>query len=131
MILHNCFIKEELILQLLSFFKTENTNLWYKIQIVFLSLHLNGQVLSTITPSTNQRCLYFWAFCRNYNIHDQANTIELKNGVTNIFAQNEAILEAQQEAINQNPNREFYNLNIDAGAMWARRITDKMIAKEQ
>ncbi|MFK7981172.1 MAG: Rieske 2Fe-2S domain-containing protein [Saprospiraceae bacterium] len=92
---------------------------------------VNGQVLNTITPSTNQTCLYFWAFCRNYNIHDQANTIELKNGVTNIFAQDEAILEAQQEAINQNPNREFYNLNIDAGAMWARRITDKMIAKEQ
>ncbi|MFK7946933.1 MAG: Rieske 2Fe-2S domain-containing protein [Saprospiraceae bacterium] len=92
---------------------------------------VNGYVLNTITPSTNQTCLYFWTFCRNYNIHDQSNTIELKNGVTNIFAQDEIILEAQQKAINQNPNREFYNLNIDAGAMWARRITDKMVAKEQ
>lgn len=92
---------------------------------------VNGYVLNTMTPSTNQTCLYFWAFCRNYNIHDQANTVELRNGVASIFAQDEAILEAQQEAINQNPNREFYNLNIDAGAMWARRITDKMVAKEQ
>lgn len=92
---------------------------------------VNGYVLNTITPSTNQTCLYFWAFCRNYNIHDQANTIELREGVTKIFAQDEDILEAQQEAINQNPNREFYNLNIDAGAMWARRITDNMVAKEQ
>jgi len=91
---------------------------------------VNGYVLNTISPSTDQTCLYFWAFCRNYNIHDQANTIELRNGVANIFLQDEAILEAQQEAINQNPDREFYNLNIDAGAMWARRITDKMVAKE-
>ena len=92
---------------------------------------VNGYVLNTITPSTNQTCLYFWAFCRNYNLHDQANTIELREGVVKIFAQDEDILEAQQEAINQNPNREFYNLHIDAGAMWARRITDKMVAKEQ
>ncbi|MFK8163936.1 MAG: Rieske 2Fe-2S domain-containing protein [Lewinella sp.] len=92
---------------------------------------VNGYVLNTMTPSTDQTCLYFWAFCRNYNIHDQSNTVELRNGVEHIFSQDEAILEAQQEAINQNPNREFYNLNIDAGAMWARRITDKMVAAER
>lgn len=92
---------------------------------------VNGYVLNTITPSTNQTCLYFWAFSRNYNLKDQSNTTELKNGVARIFAQDEDILEAQQKAINENPNREFYNLNIDAGAMWARRITDKMVEKEQ
>lgn len=92
---------------------------------------VNGYVLNTITPSTEQTCLYFWAFVRNYNLKDQANTIELREGVARIFQQDEDILEAQQQAINNNPNREFYNLNIDAGAMWARRITDKLVAKEQ
>jgi vanillate O-demethylase monooxygenase subunit len=24
----------------------------------------------------------------------------------------------------------FYNLNIDAGAMWARRVIDRMVARE-
>jgi vanillate O-demethylase monooxygenase subunit len=91
---------------------------------------VNGYVLNTITPSTNQTCLYFWAFSRNYNLKDQSNTTELKNGVARIFAQDEEILEAQQKAINANPNREFYNLNIDAGAMWARRITDRIVAEE-
>lgn len=91
---------------------------------------VNGYVLNTMTPSTNQTCYYFWAFVRNYNLKDQSNTTELVNGVTGIFAQDEEILEAQQQAINRNPNREFYNLNIDAGAMWARRLTDKMVAKE-
>ncbi|MFX0557840.1 Rieske 2Fe-2S domain-containing protein [Maribacter sp. CXY002] len=92
---------------------------------------VNGYVLNTMTPSTDQTCYYFWAFARNYNLKDQSNTTELVNGVTGIFAQDEEILEAQQQAINDNPNREFYNLNIDAGAMWARRITDKMVQKEQ
>lgn len=91
---------------------------------------VNGYVLNTITPSTNQTCLYFWAFSRNYNLKDQSNTIELREGVSVIFRQDEEILEAQQKAINANPSREFYNLNIDAGAMWARRITDKMVEKE-
>ncbi len=92
---------------------------------------VNGYVLNTITPSTSQTCLYFWSFCRNYNLYDQSNTTELREGVAHIFSQDEDILEAQQEAINKNPSREFYNLNIDAGAMWARRLTDKMVEKEQ
>lgn len=92
---------------------------------------VNGMVLNTITPSTDKTCYYFWAFARNYHIHDQATTIETREGVAGIFAQDEDILEAQQIAIDANPDRLFYNLNIDAGAMWARRITDKMVAAEK
>jgi len=91
---------------------------------------VNGFVLNTITPSTDKTCLYFWAFARNYQIHDQSVTYETREGVTKIFAQDEDILEAQQIAIDTNPDRIFYNLNIDAGAMWARRITDKLVEKE-
>ena len=53
-----------------------------------------------------------------------------REGVAGIFRQDEMILEAQQRAIDSNPGREFYNLNIDAGAMWARRLTDRMVAEE-
>lgn len=54
----------------------------------------------------------------------------IREGVAGIFHQDEIILEAQQRTINANPGREFYNLNIDAGAMWARRLTDQMVASE-
>ena len=40
------------------------------------------------------------------------------------------LLEAQQRAMYENPDRTFYNLNIDAGAMWARRVIDRMVARE-
>lgn len=95
------------------------------------SAGVNGYVLNTMTPETDTTCHYFWAFCRNYNIHDQGLTQWLREGVTRVFGEDEAILEAQQQAILDQPDKEFYNLNIDAGAMWARRIIDKMIAAEQ
>ena len=40
------------------------------------------------------------------------------------------MLTAQQTAIEANPDHEFYNLNIDAGGMWVRRIIQRMIESE-
>ena len=57
-------------------------------------------------------------------------TTEIREGVAGIFHEDEIILEAQQRAISENPDRTFYNLNIDAGAMWARRVIDRMVARE-
>lgn len=91
---------------------------------------VNGYVLNTITPETDKTCLYFWAFARNYALHDQRLTHELREGVATIFREDELILEAQQQAIDDHPGYSFYNLNIDAGSMWMRRLIDKMIAKE-
>lgn len=92
---------------------------------------VNGFVVNTITPETDTTCHYFWAFCRNYDIKNVSRTHSLREGVIHIFAQDEEILEAQQMAIEENPGREFYNLNIDGGAMWTRRIIDKLVAKEK
>jgi vanillate O-demethylase monooxygenase subunit len=91
---------------------------------------VNGHVLNTITPETDRTCLYFWAFARNYALHDQRLTHELREGVASIFREDELILEAQQQAIDDHPDYSFYNLNIDAGSMWMRRLIDRMIANE-
>lgn len=91
---------------------------------------VNGQVLNTITPETDKTCLYFWAFARNYALGEQRLTHELREGVARIFREDEQILEAQQQAIDDHPDHHFYNLNIDAGTMWMRRLIDRMIAKE-
>ena len=47
-----------------------------------------------------------------------------------MFAEDEEVLAAQQRAIDAHPDKEFYNLNIDGGAMWARRMIDLMLAAE-
>jgi vanillate monooxygenase len=41
------------------------------------------------------------------------------------------VVEAQQRAIDTEPEQPLRNLNIDAGAMRARRIIDDMIASER
>jgi vanillate O-demethylase monooxygenase subunit len=91
---------------------------------------VNGYVLNTITPETEGTCLYFWAFARNYCLDEQRLTHELREGVASIFREDELILEAQQQAIDEHPGYSFYNLNIDAGSMWMRKLIDKMIAAE-
>ena len=91
---------------------------------------VNGFVLNTMTPETETTCHYFWAFVRNHRITEQKLTTEIREGVAGIFHEDEIILEAQQRAMNENPDRTFYNLNIDAGAMWARRVIDRMVARE-
>ena len=91
---------------------------------------VNGYVLNTVTPETGSTCHYFWAFARNYRIGEQSITTELCEGVAQIFREDERILEAQQLAMEENPGRTFYNLNIDAGAMWMRRLIDETIRAE-
>jgi vanillate O-demethylase monooxygenase subunit len=91
---------------------------------------VNGFVLNTMTPETDKTCHYFWAFARNYKIGEQGRTHDLREGVSSIFREDERILEAQQKAIDANPDHVIYNLNIDAGSMWARRLIDRMIAAE-
>lgn len=92
---------------------------------------VNGFVLHTLTPESDTTCHYFWAICRNYRLNDQATTQNHKTAVQNIFREDEYVLEAQQQAILDHPDREFYNLNIDAGAMWSRRLQNQMIEREQ
>lgn len=91
---------------------------------------VNGFVLNTITPETETTCLYFWAFARNYDLTNQARTHQLREGVATIFREDEEVLEAQQKAIEANPDHVFYNLNIDAGSMWARKLIQRMIDRE-
>jgi vanillate O-demethylase monooxygenase subunit len=91
---------------------------------------VNGYVMNTISPETDRGSHYFWAFMRNYRLDSQQITTELRNAVRGVFAEDEAMLKAQQQAIDANPAHEFYSLNIDAGGMWVRRILDRMLQAE-
>jgi vanillate O-demethylase monooxygenase subunit len=50
--------------------------------------------------------------------------------VSGVFFEDEVMLEAQQRGIEANPDYDFYNLNIDAGSMWTRRVVQRMIDQE-
>jgi phenylpropionate dioxygenase-like ring-hydroxylating dioxygenase large terminal subunit len=91
---------------------------------------VNGYVLNTMTPADARSTHYFWAFARNYALDDQRITHLLREGVAGVFAEDEIVLAAQQRSIDEHPDKEFYNLNIDGGAMWARRLIDRLLAAE-
>ena len=88
-------------------------------------------VINAMTPQADRSCHYFWANVRNYATSEQRVTTEIRNAITGVFGEDEQIVEAQQKAIDDNPDKLFYNLNVDAGAVWARRLIDRMTQAEQ
>jgi vanillate O-demethylase monooxygenase subunit len=74
--------------------------------------------------------MYFWSLVRNYKLRDQSLTTQLCEANGKIFVEDQAVVEAQQRAINELPDHTLRTLNIDAGSMRARRIIDDMIASE-
>lgn len=94
------------------------------------SAGIEGRVLNTVTPETETTCHYFWAYARGYDLESQERTTRLCNATAGIFGEDEVIFKAQQLAIDANPDHEFYNLNIDAGSMWARKLVSGMVERE-
>ncbi|MBV6762316.1 aromatic ring-hydroxylating dioxygenase subunit alpha [Rhodococcus opacus] len=92
---------------------------------------VNGFVMNTISPVDERTSLYFWAFMRNYCLASQLITTQTRDGVHGVFGEDEAMLTAQQKAIEANPDHEFYNLNIDVGGMWVRRLIQRMVEAER
>ena len=95
---------------------------------------VNGAFLAAITPETERTCHYFWNFVRTFKKDDEQLTRDINRAHVNngqgVYDQDMTVLEAQQKAIDKNPRMPFYNLNIDAGALWARRLIDRMLASE-
>lgn len=96
---------------------------------------VNGCFLAAITPETETSCHYHWNFVRNFRRDDAALTRAIQKGHVNegkgVYDQDHVVLEAQQRAIDRNPRMPFYNLNIDAGALWARQLIDRMLDAER
>ena len=88
-------------------------------------------VVDFCTPETETSMWYFWGMARNFNPKDKALTAQIREGQSKVFAEDTAVLEAQQRNLNTFPERKLLLLNIDAGGVQSRRILDRLIAEEQ
>ena len=96
---------------------------------------VNGFFLGVLVPETERTCHYFWNFVRSFRTDDEALTRSIQLAHVNpegkgLYDQDATVLQAQQRAIERNPRMPFYNLNIDAGALWAHRLIDGLIHAE-
>ncbi|HYF42265.1 MAG TPA: aromatic ring-hydroxylating dioxygenase subunit alpha [Ramlibacter sp.] len=88
-------------------------------------------VVDFLTPETETSMWYFWGMARNFNPRDKALTAQIREGQAKVFAEDTAVLEAQQRNLLRHPGRRLLSLNIDAGGVLSRRIIDRLIAQEQ
>ena len=86
--------------------------------------------LNAITPETETSVHYFWADAHNFNLDQPAVTDLLYEQVLEAFTEDKAVLEAQQDALNNSPISTPIDINSDAGGLEARRILDKLATAE-
>jgi vanillate O-demethylase monooxygenase subunit len=89
-----------------------------------------GCNLNAITPETETSTFVFWAFARKFQRDDAQLTKTFVQRVAAILEEDRAAVEGVQRVMNRNPGRRLINLRIDAGVVAARRIVDRLVAKE-
>jgi len=68
---------------------------------------------------------------RNFKPQDPSLTTQIRDGQGKIFAEDQEMLELQQENLLRYPDRKLLMLNIDSGGVQSRRILDRLLAAEQ
>lgn len=95
------------------------------------SAGVSGRVLNVITPKTPSSCYYHFGFARSFRLDSRDLDAEIKNAITRIFNEDKIILEAQQKALDTNPDLRLRNLAIDRAAVSVRRLIDLQLEKER
>ncbi len=87
---------------------------------------VRGMVINAMTPGQGNEVHYFWGMARRFDTGDRGLTERIKAGQHRIFGEDVEILEAQQVAIDRNPDLTLRTFSIDAGGAHARRIIDRL-----
>jgi vanillate O-demethylase monooxygenase subunit len=88
---------------------------------------VRGMVIDVMTPETETSHHYFWGMARNFDLADPGFTARFKRQQGGVFEEDRAILEAQQRAIQANPDLKLSAYRIDEGGVRARQIIARAI----
>jgi phenylpropionate dioxygenase-like ring-hydroxylating dioxygenase large terminal subunit len=92
---------------------------------------VRGMVVDFMTPESKTSHHYFWGMARNFDLADTGFTARFKAQQGGVFAEDAEILEAQQRAIEANPDLSLAAYRIDEGGVRARQQIARAIALEQ
>lgn len=91
---------------------------------------LEYRVLCAITPETETSTHFFWAVPRNFNPEKPVSDM-MHQGAKAVFEEDIDLLNRQQEVLlRAGPLASWENIHSDAGAVYARRIVDELLAAE-
>ena len=95
-----------------------------------LSHGLNLWIMNAITPETEGSTLYFWAAVREHAIGNSKVDELLFGQVSEAFAEDKAVLEAQQQVIARYGDSWANALRADEGSVASRRVVQRLMDAE-
>ncbi|MGC3980369.1 MAG: aromatic ring-hydroxylating dioxygenase subunit alpha [Steroidobacteraceae bacterium] len=95
------------------------------------AVKVSSIVVDFITPESETSIWYFWGMARKFKPDDPELTAALRAGQAKVFAEDQAVLEAQQANLLLHPQRRLLMLNIDAGGVQSRKVLQRLMAAEQ
>lgn len=88
-------------------------------------------VVDFLTPEHDTSLWYFWGMARRFKPQDPELTRQLREGQGKVFAEDQAVLEAQQANLLNYPDRRLLMLNIDTGGVQSRKVLSRLIEQER
>ncbi len=89
------------------------------------------KVMNLPTPETETSTHYFYAHARHFKIDSPDWDEVYRTQFTQVFLEDERVLNAQQAMMSRMPNADQIDINADAPNMQVRKLMDEMIAAEQ
>ena len=88
------------------------------------------RALNAPTPETDTSTFYFYGHVWDFRLDDDTWKQEMYDGFLQTFLEDVAILEAQQQSIDRDPERGWIDLAVDAPSLTARRQLEARIGLE-
>jgi vanillate O-demethylase monooxygenase subunit len=84
-----------------------------------------------LTPETEDSCFYFWSTANGYRQDEPAACKQLFEEIGKAFLEDKAVVEGQQDRLNELGSDALVDIVSDRARMHMRRTIDRMSADEQ
>ncbi len=89
------------------------------------------RILHAATPETDTTFHYFWSTSNGYRQNDPQATEDMYQEIYPTFIEDKVIMEAQQQRIDLDPERDLVEIRADSALALARIALDKIVAEDQ
>ncbi len=91
---------------------------------------INTRIINIITPETPASTFHFWAFARDFKIHDPSMTEYIGSAVVITFNEDKLLIDDQQLNVDTRPQQRMLDNTADYGVVLARRIIDRLLREQ-